>query len=80
MYAASLGVAKQAFQNMSLIVPFEQFKESCFLPISHYYNQSNNQSGYGHGNTCSSSCSDKGENGEDKKTGSGSEDRSRGAE
>ncbi|MPM90067.1 hypothetical protein SDC9_137183 [bioreactor metagenome] len=45
VYAASLGVAKQAFQNMSIIVPFEQLKESRFYPISYYYyNQSENQS------------------------------------
>ncbi|WP_410507043.1 DUF2207 domain-containing protein [Methanosarcina hadiensis] len=47
-YAASLGVAKQAFQNMSLIVPFEQIKESRFYPISYYYY---NQSGNGSENT-----------------------------
>lgn len=60
VYAASLGVAKQAFQNMSLIVPFEQLKESRFRPISyHYYNQS----GHGSGNTLSSSYQGGDENG-----------------
>ncbi|MDQ1274916.1 MAG: hypothetical protein QG610_489 [Euryarchaeota archaeon] len=52
VYAASLGVAKQAFQNMSLIVPFEQLKESRFHPISYYYY---NQSGHISGNAFSSS-------------------------
>jgi uncharacterized membrane protein len=53
VYAASLGVAKEALQNMSLVVPSEQLKESHFHPISYNYSQSN----YGCGNACSSSCS-----------------------
>lgn len=56
VYAASLGVAKQVFQNMSLIVPFEQLKESRFYPISYYYY---NQSDYGYGNSFSSSYQDR---------------------
>jgi uncharacterized membrane protein len=64
VYAASLGVAKQAFKNMSLIVPFEKIKESRFHPISyHHYKQSDyrygnafsssNQGGDGSGGSCS---------------------------
>jgi uncharacterized membrane protein len=53
VYAASLGVAKQAFQNMSLIVPFEKIKESSFLPISYFYYD---HSGHGFENACSSPC------------------------
>lgn len=54
-YAASLGVAKQTLQNMSLIVPFEQIKESRFCPISHYYY---NQSDHGFGDVYSASIPD----------------------
>ena len=51
VYAASLGVAKQAFRNMSLIVPFEKLEESSFRPISyHYYDHSV----HGFENACSS--------------------------
>lgn len=60
VYAVSLGIAKQVFQNMSLIVPFEQLKESRFRPISYYYY---NQPGYRFGNTCSSSCPGEGGDG-----------------
>jgi uncharacterized membrane protein len=52
VYAASLGIAKQVLQNMSLTVPFEQLKESRFRPISYNYNQF----GHGFGNAYSSSC------------------------
>lgn len=64
VYAASLGVAKQAFQNMSIIVPFEQLKESSFYPISYYYyNKSEqNQSEHRYGDASSSSY--QGENGD----------------
>lgn len=54
VYAASLGVAKQVFQNMTLIVPFEQIKDSRFHPIIYYYYK---QSGYEFGNASSSSFS-----------------------
>ena len=53
VYAAALGITKKAFQNMSLVVPFEQLKESCFRPISSYYY---NHFGHGFGNAYSSSC------------------------
>jgi len=72
VYAASLGVAKQAFQNMSLVVPFEQLKESYFRPISYYYNQSDHR----YGNACSSSCPD----GEGGDIGGGLGNRGGGAE
>lgn len=63
VYAASLGVAKQAFQNMSIIVPFEQLKESSFYPISYYYYKSEqNQSEHRYGDA--SSLSYQGENGD----------------
>ncbi len=60
VYAASLGVAKQVFQNMSSIVPLEQLNESRFRPISCYYY---NQYGYVSGNVCPSSCQGGDENG-----------------
>ena len=43
VYAVALGVAKQVFQNMSMVVPFDQVKESHFRPVSYNYNQ------FGHG-------------------------------
>ena len=53
VYAASLGVAKEALQNMSMVVSSEQLKESHFHLISYSYGQSN----CGCGNAFSSSCS-----------------------
>lgn len=60
VYAASLGVAKEALQNMSQIVPPEKLKESHFYPISNNYSQSK----YSYVNTCSLSDSEE-ENRED---------------
>jgi len=54
VYAASLGVAKEALQNMSLLVPPEKLKESRFYPITYNYNQS----GPDFESACSSSCAE----------------------
>lgn len=51
VYAISLGIAKEMLQNMSLIVPSEQLRESRFYPISCSYNRS----GCDLEGTCSSS-------------------------
>lgn len=53
VYAISLGVAKEMLQNMSLIVPSEQLRESRFYPISCSYNRSECSCG----NASSSPCS-----------------------
>lgn len=45
VYAISLGIAKELLQNMSLIVPSEQLRESHFYPISSNYNRSEYSSG-----------------------------------
>ncbi|WP_054864542.1 DUF2207 family protein [Methanosarcina barkeri] len=37
VYAISLGISKELLQNMSLIVPSEQLRESRFYPISSSY-------------------------------------------
>jgi len=53
VYAISLGIAKELLQNMSLIVPSEQLRESRFYPISSSYSRSERSCG----NASSSSCS-----------------------
>lgn len=40
VYAISLGIAKEMLQNMALIVPSEQLRESRFYPISSNYSRS----------------------------------------
>lgn len=40
VYAISLGIAKEMLQNMSLIVPSKQLRESRFYPISSNYSRS----------------------------------------
>jgi uncharacterized membrane protein len=68
VYAASLGIVRQALQNMSLIIPFEQTKESRFCPIINFYYS---QSGYESGNVCSFSGQDEEKNREGNKISSG---------
>jgi len=53
VYAISLGIAKEMLQNMSLIVPSKQLRESRFYPISSNYSRSECSCG----NAFSSSCS-----------------------
>jgi len=53
VYAISLGIAKELLQNMSLVVPSEQLRESRFYPISSSYSRSERSCG----NSSLSSCS-----------------------
>jgi len=53
VYAISLGIAKEMLQNMSVIVPSEQLRESRFYPISLSYSKSERSCE----NASSSSCS-----------------------